>query len=164
MKDKDFTKISGWLLFFTIIFGISTAKYLLSAVYMAAYPVFIDNLNLPIPQLNPTVMIYSAIVSIILFIIYLITFISLLGKKAIAKKLAITSVWLGFVSSIISLSLGFAYIEQTLNSANLAQSIELTKTIFIAQAIFSLLIGLAWAIVLTIYFVKSERVKKTLKN
>lgn len=164
MENKKPEKIAGWLLFFTIIFGVSTAKYLMSAVYMAVYPVFINNLDLPIPQLNPTVMIYSAIVSVILFIIYLITFINLLGKKALAKKLAITSVWLGFVSSIVSLSLSFAYLDQTLNSANLAQNLDVTKAVFIVQAAFSLLLGLAWAILVTIYFIKSKRVKNTLKN
>ncbi|HRZ85160.1 MAG TPA: DUF2569 family protein [Candidatus Paceibacterota bacterium] len=140
VTNKDLQGINGWLLFFVIWIGIS----------IILFPIqLIGNLNNPLFSLS-TIYIIISIFSLLLTISI---FILIFTKKSWVPKYIILIIWLQFLIGLTSfLTIKFNFSSQLEAIAGLV------------GLILGIVFSLAWAILFTIYLVKSQRVKNTFVN
>jgi len=171
-KSRKGMEFGGWLLFFFIVFILGALGSLIGAGSQLVMPVIYESMvgsisenvgapMMPFPALG--LRIVAALLSLVIFVFELLAIIAIGGKKMIGKNYAIISVWIGVVYTIyytIMSALTLPKMTEYLNSVATTQVSNIGFTI--AGWVFGIVFGLAWAIVVTLYFVRSERVKKTL--
>lgn len=135
--NKALKGIGGWLLFFVIWIGIGVVYSPIDMVSSYTSPLFDVN-------------VVWILASVISWLLSLSVFILIFTKKIWVPKYIITIIWIQFFLSLKSLS-GISF-----NPTLLAETMAVLIGIIIGL-VFVLVLAIVW----TLYFVKSQRVKNT---
>ena len=160
MAKKNMKGIGGWLLFFLVVFFLSASRAFLNMLKVPLYNFFVTYFGLDMPGIARAYQIVLIVTSCILFFGYLMSAIAILKKMKVGKSGAIATTWAGFGFAIILGIMSFF----NLNTATVvyAETVRIATIFFWLETGFIWLFHLAWAILVTVYFTKSERVKNTL--
>ena len=165
--------IGGWLLFFLIIFIIARVAAPIQILRILLAPSYINFMNTLIPSIDLSTIsqpgfllkiIHTTFLTIA-FVFLLLAIIAIFKKKSKSKKLAIISTWVLFATSLIEKLITFKLIpsvEKFYDSLGAGISLQSFRYVSYTQIILSLILSIAWAIIVTLYFIKSKRVKNTL--
>jgi len=168
--------IKGWLLFFVIIFILTLVVIAFQILQISIFTAYTDLVGSSVTQLNilivPQPPLFLKIIHLfflgILFILLLLTIIEIFRKKELGKKLVLASVWFGFLTAIyekiIYFSLIPAYQEFMKSLYGAGVSSEFIKISIQIHLAVSLISSLVWAFIVSLYFLRSKRVKNTLKG
>ena len=168
---KKAEPLGGWLLFFFIIFILGAAFALMGIFQTILYPFLADNFfgsiygKETMPMLSTSWIVIQVLLLSALLVLYIFIIVGIGKKKAWAKKLAIWTAWTAFVIVIVQQIMGYFAIPKTLefySNIGLEAMQQVAYQMYFFSLIFTPILSLAWAIIVTLYFVRSERVKKTL--
>jgi hypothetical protein len=169
-EKKNLKGLNGWLLFFFIVFILFAASHLYSLFEIIFAPQvikFVENMmpfGAELPQMGLFAQIISAILMLATLVAYVFAIIGIGQEKAWAKKASMTAVWAGVVYSIVAQILMLSILpefETYFNSFS-PQMPDFFYAMFYASMVINILLALAWAVIVTLYFIKSVRVKHTL--
>lgn len=183
-KNKKMISIEGWLLFILIIFIIKAILNSIGLIASFTLKPFALNLLEEIGKSNPIYQqiiqqtyslnnIYIALISTgltaILTIFLWLTIYKIIKRKEKAKRIAIIALWIGFMNQLFEKIIQIIYMPSTINIINNLkiysnEVLQITKMYSYTKIIFAIIISLTWAIIWTLYFLKSKRVKNTLIN
>jgi len=172
-RQQKLQGIGGWLLFFLIIFIVAVIGAPIQILRILLAPSYINFMNTitssidlsTIPQPSFLLKIIHTTFLTIAFIFLLLAIIAIFKKKSKSKKLAIISTWILFVASLIENLITLKLLPSTqkfYDSLGAGISLEYLRSASYILIVLSLLSGIAWAIIVTLYFIKSKRVKNTL--
>jgi hypothetical protein len=132
-NKKELKGIHGWLIVVLVAFGISILFSALNALLF-----FLNFIQGNLYYL-PLALTYSLLVFVFTY-----SLISMINKKRKSKKLAILSLWFGFLIYMI------LFLISILNNSAVTN-----RSYFIAG------FNLVFSLILTLYFVNSKRIKNT---
>jgi len=168
VENKKLESVGGWLLFFLIIFILGALGNLSSSVQYLTPP---KAAEIYASQMNISNLIQPALylkiiqmgISLISAALLAITSVFIFTKKKNSIKLAIISAWCGVIASIINWTILYTAIPPfSVLEDSQKLFVGLYKSSLSMQLALILIFGIAWAIIVTLYFIKSIRVKNTL--
>lgn len=134
-KEDRLVGIGGWLLFFVIIMG-------LSIIYMPIDLIIIRTITV----IHLTA--FDLLEVIISWLLILSVFILIFTKKRGVPTYAIIVVWFNFILGLVS------FFQIKFDS-------DFSIIGFVIAVIITFVLSLGWAILFTLYFLKSKRVRNT---
>ena len=164
--QPDYTKVRGWLLVFGILAGLAFLDGLVSHVFLADAQ---RELNQLMPETAAKVFIVGWYVGYLLLLVRLAACIAIFRRLRIGRVLSLVSsgvvflyglAWLPFVGALVDAT-KLPPAPKGVDPVAYAKGVS--KTITVA-GYAGVLISLAFSAVTFVYFLRSERVKRTLVN
>jgi hypothetical protein len=164
--QPDYTKVRGWLLVFAVIAGLAVLDGLVARMF------FLDNLrefNQLLPATAAKVHMVCWYVGYLLLLVRLAAFIAIFRRLRVGRVLSLVDSGVIFLVGVLWLPFVGALADATkLPPAPkgvdpVAYANGLSKTITVT-AYAGTLISMAFSVVTFVYFLRSERVKRTLVN
>lgn len=154
--QPDYTKVRGWLLVFAVIAGLAVLDGLVARMF------FLDNLrefNQLLPATAAKVHMVCWYVGYLLLLVRLAACIAIFRRLRVGRVLSLVDSGVIFLVGVLWLPFVGALVDAT----KLPYANGLSKTITVT-AYAGTLISMAFSVVTFVYFLRSERVKRTLVN
>ena len=162
----DYSKVRGWLLVFGILAGLAFLDGLVSHVFLADAQ---REFNERLPATAAKVHVAGWYVGYLLLLVRLAACVAIFRRLRIGRVLSLVSAGVTFLYGVAWMPFIGALVDATklppapkgVDPVAYAKSVSVTITV---SAYAAALISLAYSIFVFLYFLRSERVKRTLVN
>jgi hypothetical protein len=152
----DYSKVRGWLLVFALYAGYSFIDGIASTFFMSDAQ---RDLSQRLDVLAPGLFVVSSYVNGLMLLVHLAQCIAIFLRLRVGRLLSLVAFGWNILFTVAMLPFFGALIEATKPQVSKGLSVMVTAT-----AYFSVAVSLALSVASFLYFLRSERVKKTLVN